>query len=154
MAWGFKCERIIKLQKKAIRAITNSKYNAHTEPLLKELKLLSVPDIFKKQCLKLYHKWSNLKLPFYLASMFIKIRDVHDHDTRQRNILFDTLTQHVQTKNCIRHFIPTLLSDMPQCITEKFETHSLDGFSLYVKRYMLDRYICTCAIHNCYICDN
>ena len=35
--WGFKCERILKLQKKAARILSASKYNAHTEPLFKNL---------------------------------------------------------------------------------------------------------------------
>ena len=34
LCWGFKCSRVFALQKKAIRIITCSKYNAHTEPLL------------------------------------------------------------------------------------------------------------------------
>ena len=34
------CSRLIILQKKAIRAITNSKYNAHTEPLFSKLETL------------------------------------------------------------------------------------------------------------------
>ena len=37
MSWGFKSDRIFKLQKRAARIITCSKYNAHTEPLLKTL---------------------------------------------------------------------------------------------------------------------
>ena len=35
--WGFEWERISKLQKRAIRIMTNSRYNAHTEPLFKKL---------------------------------------------------------------------------------------------------------------------
>ena len=37
MVWLFSCNRIIKLQKKAIRIICLTKYNAHTEPLFKKL---------------------------------------------------------------------------------------------------------------------
>ena len=48
--WGFECDRIFKLQKRALRILTDSKYNAHTEPLFKELKLLKVKDIFNVQC--------------------------------------------------------------------------------------------------------
>ena len=33
-AWGYQCDRIIKLQKKAIRIISISTYNAHTEPYI------------------------------------------------------------------------------------------------------------------------
>ena len=31
--WGFEWDRISKLQKRALRIMTNSRYNAHTEPL-------------------------------------------------------------------------------------------------------------------------
>ena len=33
LLWGHNCERILKLQKKIIRIITLSKYNAHTDPI-------------------------------------------------------------------------------------------------------------------------
>ena len=33
--WGFEWERIFKLQKRALRIMTNSKYNAHTDPIFK-----------------------------------------------------------------------------------------------------------------------
>ncbi len=35
LIWGFKCEKITKLQKKVVRILSLSKYNAHTEPLFK-----------------------------------------------------------------------------------------------------------------------
>ena len=41
-SWGFEWERLSKLQKRAIRIMTNSKYNAHTDPLFKSLKLLKM----------------------------------------------------------------------------------------------------------------
>ena len=37
--WGFEWDRISKLQKRALRIMTNSRYNAHTEPLFKQLHL-------------------------------------------------------------------------------------------------------------------
>ena len=39
MAWGYKCDRIQKLQKKLVRIISVSKYKAHTEPLFTSFKL-------------------------------------------------------------------------------------------------------------------
>ena len=41
------CERILKLQKEAGRILSASKYNAHTEPLFKNLKLLKIEHILK-----------------------------------------------------------------------------------------------------------
>ena len=40
LLWGPNLNRIEKLQKWALRTITNSKYNAHTEPILKRHSLL------------------------------------------------------------------------------------------------------------------
>ena len=37
--WGFERDRKSKLQKRALRIMTNSRYNAHTEPLFKQLHL-------------------------------------------------------------------------------------------------------------------
>ena len=53
---GFKANRITRLQKRAIRVITNSKYNEHVEPLSKQLNLLKVSDIFHNSLLKLFYK--------------------------------------------------------------------------------------------------
>ena len=55
VAWGFNPGRLNKLQKRAIRVITNSKYNAHVEPLLKMLNLLRLTDIFKINMLKMFY---------------------------------------------------------------------------------------------------
>ncbi len=49
LALSYKCDRIIKLQKKIVRILSLSKYNAHTDPLFKTHKLLKVQDIFKLQ---------------------------------------------------------------------------------------------------------
>ena len=47
--WGYANEtyldKIVKAQKKAIRAITFSKYSEHVAPLLKELKILNIKDL-------------------------------------------------------------------------------------------------------------
>ena len=43
--WGYQCHRLQKLQKRAIRIITLSKYNDHTAPLFKKLNLLTIKDI-------------------------------------------------------------------------------------------------------------
>jgi hypothetical protein len=65
LAWGYESTRVSKLQKKAMRVISISKYNAHTEPLFKNLKLLKIEDILKLNELKFYHKFENGLLPTY-----------------------------------------------------------------------------------------
>ena len=48
LSWEKNVTRLNTLQKRAIRAITCSKYNSHTIPLLKSLKLLKINDICVK----------------------------------------------------------------------------------------------------------
>ena len=45
LAWGRHTNTIHKIQKRAIRIIAASKFNAHTEPLFKQLNLLKACDI-------------------------------------------------------------------------------------------------------------
>ena len=60
---GYKSTKIQKQQKKAVRIISCKKYNAHTSPLFKTLKLLKFEDIFTLSKLKFYHKYINKILP-------------------------------------------------------------------------------------------
>ena len=47
LASGYQWERLLKLQKKAVRLITRSPYNAHTDPLFKHLHKLKLPFYFR-----------------------------------------------------------------------------------------------------------
>ena len=66
MTWGSHGQRIYKIQKRAIRTITLSKYNDHTTPLFKKLKLLSLKDIIVLQELTFYFQFVHKILPSYL----------------------------------------------------------------------------------------
>ena len=56
---------ISKLQKKVIRSVTRSNYIAHSEPLLKELNLLSVKGLMDLKLIQFLHKLYDNKLPIY-----------------------------------------------------------------------------------------
>ncbi len=55
--------KIIKMQKKALRVITQSEYNAHTTPLFNRLKILQYPDIIKLAQLNIMHAVHNKYAP-------------------------------------------------------------------------------------------
>ncbi len=66
LVWGgYEYLRIFKLQKKDIRIISISKYNAHSGPLFKHLNLLQIEDIWRLNELKFYYKYENRLLPDY-----------------------------------------------------------------------------------------
>ena len=70
--WGYQCHRLQKLQKRAIRIITLSKYNDHMAPLFKKLNLLTIKDILALQELQLYYKFIHNNLPPYIQQWQIK----------------------------------------------------------------------------------
>ena len=82
---GLYCNRLIKLQKRSIRTITRSKYNAHTSPLLKALEILSLPDMLLLNALKFYYKFVRNQTPAYFSTFTITQGSIHDHNTRHRD---------------------------------------------------------------------
>ena len=81
--------RLSKLQKKAIRVITCSKFNAHTEPLYKSLNLLKLEDMFSPNVLELYYKLCYGNLSVYVTNLFTRTAPVttHNYDSRPSDIL-------------------------------------------------------------------
>ena len=153
LAWGFSNSRVFKLQKRAVRIICGAKYNAHTDPLFKTLSLLKIQDIFILQCAKFYFKFTKKQLPEYFRYFFRRNSDIHEHNTRNRNSLHLFNYNNSTTRNCIRFHIPNLIKNLPMTVTAKVNTHSLPGFSNYLKRYLISKYEIECSIANCYICN-
>ena len=56
-------------------------------------------------------------------------------------------------KKCIRYTIPKTVNEAPNCIIDKVDTHSLQGYSKYIKNYIIGSYNMNCNIVNCYICS-
>jgi hypothetical protein len=155
LAWGYNCSRIVKLQKKAVRIVSLSKYNAHSEPILKSLKLLKVTDILKLQLLKLYFKFQNNMLPDYLQTLPFKTnRSLHDHSTRIHDYVHTNRPEHEFARKCIRYSIPMIINNTPVEIIEKIHTHSLQGYAQYIKTKILLSYEENCTIIDCYVCSN
>ena len=83
LIWGSNLSRLFKLQKRAVRTITNSSYNAHTEPIFKSLNLLKIEDIYKATTLKFCYNYCNNLLPYYLKNFDILPGcEIHSYSTR------------------------------------------------------------------------
>ena len=115
--WGFECNRLFKLQKRALRIMTKSKHNAHTEPLFKYLKLLKLDGIFDIQCMTFFCKFTNNTLPKYFHSSFRYNRDIYEIETRNHNQL---------------HLFATR--------THRILTHSIQAFFSHLKLHIIDCY--------------
>ena len=70
--WVFDSSRILLLQKRAMRTITNSWYRAHTTPLFKSLNILKSNYLYWLMVLKFYYKLENKLLPSYFDEFIPK----------------------------------------------------------------------------------
>ena len=153
-AWGFHRNRITIIQKKAIRIITASSYISHTEPLFKQLNLLKVEDILTLHELKFYFKYNQGILPKYLQNWnFIPNSKIHNHNTRKITTLHTLKTKHEFAKKTLKYNLPYTRNNTPHIVKDKVNTHSFQGFSLYVKQYLIRKYNTNCISLNCYICE-
>ena len=135
LSWGFQCKRLEKLQKRIIRIITCSKYNAHTDPLFKRVNVLKINDVFKLNALKFYYKYTNNELPSYFCR-FQLTRQGSDHpyDTRHGDQIRTTRTRINFVDHSLRNHLPSLINSTPPNIMSKITTHSLHGFYIYFKK--------------------
>ena len=152
LLWGNKTNRIHKLQKLAIRSITCSKYNAHTDPLFIQLKILKVQDIYKLSVLKFFYKYNKDILPNYFRLMFESIYPSHDHFTRQREQPVVARGKSKIANQSIRYSLPQILANTQQLIIEKLSTHSFNGFVNYTKHCFIAQYNPACSTVNCFVC--
>ena len=129
--------------KKALRAIAGASYNSHTAPILKKLKLLSLPDIHNSKLLCLYKQCNDQKLPKYMNDMFIGLNNSNPM-VRPRTKKFE---------NTIRYELPDYLRTAPEYLTTLSKKVSHICFKMNIKKYLLERYSSLCTITGCKVCQ-
>ena len=86
VAWGntyvSNMTPLITLQKRAIRVITFSNFQAHTTPLFKNLGILKLLDIVNLYTALLLHQFHNGILPNQFNDFFVLVRNHHHYNTR------------------------------------------------------------------------
>ena len=87
LAWGYECKGCIITRVKAIRIMTASKFNAHTEPLFKQLIIMKIEKSFELQCLKFYYKFKTNPLPVFFDNIFTRNSYIHPYSTKERDQL-------------------------------------------------------------------
>ena len=76
------------LEKKITRIMTFSPYFAHTAPIFIDLAILPFNKIFTDRIGITMFKVEYELLPISVTQMFTKNKDIHSHNTRNRNILW------------------------------------------------------------------
>ena len=153
LTWGYKCNRLNKLQKRLIRVVTCSKYNAHTDPLFKNTQILKLQDLLDLNALKFYYRYLHGNVPTFFYSFSIVTQGVHhSHDTRQRDQIRIPKSRTEYCDNRLRVYLPKLINSTRLDLLQRVATHSIQGFSSHIKSIFLNKYEDSCSITNCYIC--
>ena len=146
---------IIKLQKKAIRVATESKYNAHTMPLFGRIKSLKFQDLYHLRCAEIAMRVVKGTASPGLSQCF---RVLGVQETRKR-----TRAEHSVLP---RLFVPLAKSEqmtrLPSCAIPRIWRDLDDKFKLFgrialqqdFKFYKFEDYNnWTCQLKKCYMCN-
>jgi hypothetical protein len=151
--WGWQSNQLTKIQKKLIRIISNSKYNAHCDPLFRKLKILKLSDICALHDLKFCYKYEHGLLPHYFT-VVLNTGGIHDHNTRHHNDPRLPAVSHEFAKHSITYRYPYCFNNMNPNFKDKIHTHSFEGFKFYIKQKMIDSYSLSCHRPHCYVCGH
>ena len=153
LLWGANTGNIHKLQKKALRIISNSKFLAHTEPICKSLNLLKVQDIYQLAILKFYFKLINNELPQYFDTFTPTFSMGVNHYNIRNPCRQLPKIYHEFPKQSLRCILNVVLNETDSNLISKAETISLYQFKLLIKSNMINKYKDTCEESNCYVCN-
>ena len=153
--WGDRGKKLFTIQKKAVRIISKSNYNSHTNPLFKKLNILKFPDLCALHDLKFCYKFGNDMLPKYFSSnLFFRFPVFQQRVTRQSQTLPLPAVSHDFAKNSISYKFPKTFNNVDVSIKMKIDTHSFNGFKTYIKTNYIESYPTDCNIPNCPSCSN
>jgi len=132
---------IITKQKTAIRIISNSRYNAHTEPLFKKLAILPFPQLVKFFRLQFMQHFTQNFLPDSLDNMWVTnaIRRLdQDHVQLRNDDLFSLpLSRTVTSSRLPLSIFPKIWNEFPD-ENIKFIRNKIE-FNLKLKKYLLNQ---------------
>ncbi len=143
-AKGTKMSTLVTLQKKAIRAISDAKYNSHSTPLFSKLGILKINHLLQVNACKLVEKVIRKEVPEELATLFSLIR----------------LTR--QTRHSVKPQVETNAREGPLSELAKLwnlEERKMAGASVktykraLIRDYMWQYKTYTCYTRNCYSCQ-
>ena len=122
-------DRIVKLQKRAVRIITNSSYLSHTKPLFEKFNMLDVHQLYKKELGIFMYKYHNGLLPRSFDNVFINMKSIHKYDTRGT----DNYRAEVHRLNNVLSLGPRLWNSLPK---EMKEANCLSKFKTGIKEFL------------------
>ena len=140
LIWGNTCkiylDKIFKLQKWAIRTISNSHYRSHTGPLFSKYNVLNVHDTFKLNLGIFMYKHHTNQLPPIFSTYFTKHVQTHNYPTRNAQDYSINMTKKMFSDRAIRNCGPSFWNSLDKtlkhCKTTKHFRNELKSVLLSV----------------------
>jgi hypothetical protein len=99
--WGSTFESQLKkikvMQKKVVRTIYGAPYNAHTEPIFKQLKIVKFEDLYKLQVAKFTYHFMRRELPTPLMNIYSRREELDQYRNTRRNTIYTLQTKIFRT---------------------------------------------------------
>ena len=141
LVWGNTCktylEKILKLQKWAIRTISHEHYRCHTGPLFKKHKILTVQDAFKLELGIFMYKHQTKQLPEIFVNYFRKHNQIHSYQTRNSENYSIYNAKKMYADRAIRITGPILWNSLNMKLKE---AKTIKQFRSTMKTTLLDLY--------------
>ena len=131
-------DKILKLQKWAIRTISLEHYRCHTGPLFKKHNILNVYDTFKIELGTFMYKHQTNSLPKTFSDYFIKNNQIHKYPTRNANDYSIQKSKKMFSDRSIRRTGPILWNSLDTAIKQ---CKTIKHFRTAFKTEILTTYI-------------
>jgi hypothetical protein len=127
LLWGVAHKTHLKpieiIQRKSIRLIANSNYNAHTKPIFKEFNILTLCDLYTLHISKFMFDYHNNNLPNSLCNIFTPNHDIHNHNTRHRDDPHISSRRTAYAGQSLLHQGPKIWNEISREIKESKNIH-------------------------------
>ena len=141
LAWGgtykSNLQRIVILQKRALRIVNNSTYDANTGPIFKKLETLKLHDIHSFQLGFFMFSFKNSTLPSKFNNFFLMNSQIHNYNTRNAHSFHLPLCRTNTRQFSIYFQGPKFYNSLNSAITGSSSSAS---FKRKLKEFLLSTY--------------
>ena len=130
-------DKVLILQKRAIRIICNAPIRSHTDPLFFENTILKIKDLYSLQLGQFMYRYNNNSLPHVFHDMFLKNQSVHKYPTRQSDKFHLPLLRTFKAKNTFIYEGPKFWNSLDNVLKI---SPSLNIFKSKLKHFLLKPY--------------
>ena len=135
--WGSETESITKVQKRALRIISDNKFNAHTEPICRAEQLLKVKEIYRLRIYKFYYKLTNNHLPNYFQDFTPTFFGGVNHYSLRNPIRQIPRIKHELPRHSLKYKLIEKLNNTSETIIEMAISQSQKNCIAYIKNDMI-----------------